>query len=96
MAAYLIGSVQRVNDADGFAEYQRLAGPTLEQYVAKVIAYSDKVEVGDGSWSPTAAIVIQFQSMDRLKEWYNSPEYAAVKPKRIEATTSGVIFVEGT
>ncbi len=29
MAAYLIGSVQSVNDADGFAEYQKLAGPTL-------------------------------------------------------------------
>jgi len=69
--------------------------PTLEKYGAEIILASESVEVADGDWAPIGAIVIEFESMERAKEWYNSPEYAPVKPLRFKAAKTGVIFVQG-
>ena len=71
MAAYGIGMVRSVSDPEGFTEYQGLAGPTLEKYGGKFVAGGTNVEVADGDWSPMGVVVIEFESMARLKEWYN-------------------------
>ena len=72
-----------------------MAGPTLTQYGGKVIAYGTKVEVADGNWSPLATIVIEFESMAKAKEWYNSPEYNPLVSRRTGSTDSGLILVDG-
>jgi uncharacterized protein (DUF1330 family) len=95
MAAYLIGAVTSVRDPAGFAEYQKLAGPTLEKYGGKFIAGGNKIEVADGNWSPVFAVVIEFQSLQRAKQWYNSPEYKPLVSRRRAATISGAIFLDG-
>ena len=95
MAAYAVGAVQSVSDPAGFTEYQGLAGPTLEKYGGKFIAGGMEVEVADGTWSPIGMVVIEFESMSRLKEWYNSPEYSAVKGKRFQTADSGLVFLNG-
>ncbi len=95
MTAYVIGQVQAVSDPAAFGEYQELAHPTLGQYGGKVVCGSDKIEVGDGNCSPLGVIVIEFESMERAKEWYNSPEYKPLISKRASSTDSGVIFVDG-
>ena len=95
MAAYVIGAVYNINDPAGFGEYVTQAGPTVQQYGGKFVVGGDKIEVGDGSWSPIGVVVIEFESMELLKQWYNSPEYSAVKPLRLQTSDSGVIFVDG-
>ena len=95
MAAHVIAAVQNVNDPAGFAEYQQLAEPTVHQYGGKFVAGGTKIEVADGNWSPIGLVVIEFESLDRAKQWYNSPEYSMAKPRRIPAADSGVIFIDG-
>ena len=96
MAAYVIGTVQSVSDPEMFSEYVTLAGPTLEKYRGKIVLGDDRIEVGDGNWSPIGVIVIEFDSMSRLKEWYNSPEYKPLNSKRTSSSDSAVIFVDGS
>ena len=96
MAAYVIGQIQSISDPATFEEYVSLAVPTLEKYGGKVVLGGDKIEVGDGNWSPIGVIVIEFESMARLKEWYSSPEYKPLISKRTGSTDSGVIFVDGS
>lgn len=93
MPAYLIVAVESVNDPAGFAEYQQLAGATLEKYGGRMIAGGTDIEVADGNWSPIFMGVVEFESMERLKEWYNSPEYSPVKPRRLQTATTGLIFL---
>ncbi len=95
MSAYVIGSIYNISDPAGFAEYRGQAGPSVEKYGGKLVLMSQKIEVGDGSWSPIGMVVLEFESMERAKEWYNSPEYSAAKPKRLETTDSGLIFADG-
>jgi uncharacterized protein (DUF1330 family) len=96
MAAYVIGAISSVKDPAGFAEYQKLAGPTLEKYGGKFIAGGNKIEVADGIWSPAFVVVVEFQSLQRAKQWYNSPEYKPLVSRRKASSTSGVIFVDGS
>ncbi len=96
MAAFIVGQVLSISDPDEFNDYVTQAGPTLEKYGGKILFGGDKVEVADGNWSPLGVIVVQFESMARAKEWYNSPEYHPLISKRTSSSESGVIFVDGS
>ena len=94
MAAFVIGVIDSVNDPEGFVTYQEKAGPTLARYGGQVITGGSKIEVADGTWSPTGVVVIGFENIRRAKAWYNSPEYSEVRLHRFEATTSSLIFLD--
>jgi uncharacterized protein (DUF1330 family) len=96
MAAYVIGAISNVTDPAGFAEYQKLAFPTVAKYGGKVIVGGTKIEVADGIGSPVGAVVLQFESLQRAKQWYNSPEYKPLVSRRKASSNSGVIFVDGS
>lgn len=95
MAAWVIGAIQSVNDAAGFAAYGEAAGPTVAKYGGKRVAGGTNIEVADGSWSPAGMVVIEFENLAKAKEWYNSPEYQAVVGQRLNTSDSGLIFVDG-
>jgi uncharacterized protein (DUF1330 family) len=44
---------------------------------------------------PKTLIVVEFPSMERLREWYASPEYAEALKLRRTALDRRLIFVEG-
>lgn len=96
MATYVIASVFSVSDPEKFSAYQQAAGPTLAQYGGKVLGGGTNVEVADGTWSPVGMVVIEFESKAKAKakEWYNSPEYSAIKSQRFDNADSGLVFLD--
>lgn len=94
MTVYAIGSVLSVKDPEKFSAYQQVAGPTLTLYGGKILGGGTNIEVADGTWSPIGMIVIEFESMAKAKEWYNSPEYSGIKSQRIDTTDSGLVFLD--
>ena len=49
----------------------------------------------EGSWTPKRLVVLEFESMERAKAWYNSPEYADLKKLRQSAANTNAIFANG-
>ena len=96
MAAYAIGAVLSVSDPETLSEYAGLATATLEKYGGKIVVGGGKIEVADGNWSPVGIIVIEFESLEQIKKWYNSPEYSPLVSMRTGSTDSGLIFVDGS
>ena len=94
MPAYLVGTIYDIKDPAGFAEYANQAGPTVEKYGGKLVMSSRSIEVGDGGWSPIGMVMFEFESLERAKEWYNSPEYRAAKPMRLSTADTGLIFAD--
>ena len=94
MPAFIFANIQSVSNPARFAEYQRLAEPTVVQYGGKFLAGGTKIEIADGDWSPVGVMAAEFASLAKAKEWYNSTEYQAVVAKRLESTVGGVIFVD--
>lgn len=94
MAAYLIAEVT-VSNPEGYEEYRKLVGPSLDKYNGRFLVRGGKVEVVEGNWSPKRIVVCEFPSMARAKEWYDSPEYSRAKEVALKNATRNVIFLEG-
>ena len=94
MAAYAVVNV-RVTDPEGYAQYTQKAPQTIARYGGKYLARGGTVEVLEGEWSPQRLVVLEFESVERLREWYNSPEYAPLKKLRTETSSTEFVIVEG-
>ena len=96
MPAYVSRIVQSVSNPAMFAEYQELGLPSLDLYGGKIVGGGSVVEIPDGDWSPGVVVAVEFESLAKTKEWYNSKEYQAVISGRFDSIVSGVVFVKGS
>ena len=94
MAAYAVVDV-RVTDPDRYAEYRKKAPQTIAQYGGRYLARGGTLEVLEGEWSPQRLVLLEFESIERLREWYDSPEYARLKKLRTETSSTEFVIVEG-
>ena len=95
MAVYAIVNLQ-ITDPARYAEYREKAPSTIARYGGKYLARGGEVEVLEGEWNPQRLVILEFESMERLHEWYDSPEYAPFKQLRSEAAvTEFFVVVEG-
>ena len=94
MAAYLIGDIE-VTDPETYEKYRAGVPATIAAYGGKYLVRGATGEVAEGTWTPNRLVVLEFESMERLKAWYNSPEYADLKKLRQSASNSNIIFAEG-
>ncbi len=94
MAAYLIVDVE-VTDPVGYEEYRRGVPATLESYGGRFVVRGGPFEVLEGDWQPKRVVVLEFQSVERAKAWYNSAEYQQILPLRERHARSSMVLVEG-
>ncbi len=94
MPAYVISEVD-VRDAAGFEAYRTIAAKTIAQYGGRYLVRGGAAELAEGGPPPKTLIVVEFPSMERLREWYASPEYAEALKHRLSALDRRLIFVEG-
>ena len=94
MAAYVIVEIDIVDPA-GYEEYKKLAGATVEKYGGKYIVRGGAVETLEGDWDPKRIVVLQFESMQRAKEWLNCEEYREPRKMRHRTARTRMVVVEG-
>ena len=84
MTAYFIVNY-RVTNPEGYQKYRELAG-------SSVAAHGGELVVGDWSSEPVegdpapVTIIIRFASKEAFRGWYDSPEYQAALPYRLDNT----------
>ena len=94
MAAYSISEV-RVRDPELMQRYRQLATPAIERYGGRYLARGVP-GAAEGEWpADTRMIIIEFPSMERLREWYDSPEYAEARAVRADALDRRLLFIDG-
>ena len=94
MAAYVIVDVE-VTDPELMGEYRKLVGPTLEQYGGRFLVRGGQYEVLEGDWRAQRVVVLEFDSVERAKQWHDSEEYREPKRMRQQAGKTNMIVVEG-
>lgn len=94
MSAYLIAEVE-VTDPVVFEQYRAAVPATITAYGGKYLVRGGAFEALEGTWLPKRVIVLQFDSMARLKEWYHSKEYVPLIALRQKSAKTSVIAVEG-
>ena len=94
MAAYVIVDLEIV-DPSGFEEYKKQAAATVHKYGGKYIVRGGSTEVLEGDWNPKRIVILQFDSMERAKEWLNCEEYREPRKMRHRTAKTKMILVEG-
>jgi uncharacterized protein (DUF1330 family) len=94
MAAYVIVEIE-ITDPERYAEYIRVAPPTIERFAGRYLVRGGKTEALEGTWQPKRVVVLEFDTVQRAKEWWGSAEYAGPKRLRQAAAVTNMIVVEG-
>jgi uncharacterized protein (DUF1330 family) len=95
MPAYVISEVDDVRDPAAFEAYRAIAAKTIAQYGGRYVVRGGSANLIEGSPPPKTIIVVEFPAMERLREWYASPEYAEALKVRQTAFDRRLVFVEG-
>ncbi len=94
MAAYMVVD-NEVTDAEGFREYQKRVGSTLESYGGHSLSEGERMRILEGDWHLHRLILLEFPSVEQARRWYQSDEYAPVKDIRLKTALTQVILVQG-
>ena len=89
-----MGVLHGINDEAAFGDYRQAARSTSTQYGGKIVFSSSGVEAADGDWSPMGIVLVESESGEQARKWYNSPEYQAVIGQRLAATDSNSVFID--
>jgi uncharacterized protein (DUF1330 family) len=94
MPAFVISEVQILNE-DAASQYRHLAASSIATYGGRYLARAAEAVVVEGEPTRRRIVIAEFPSMQRIREWYASPEYAEALKFREAALDRRLMFVEG-
>jgi uncharacterized protein (DUF1330 family) len=94
MAAYVLVDI-KIDDPITYEEYKRMAPPSIEAFGGKYVVRGGRAETLEGNWAPARMVILQFESIEKAKAWWSSPEYAPAKALRHKSAKTEMMVVEG-
>ncbi|MQY25975.1 DUF1330 domain-containing protein [Nocardia aurantia] len=92
--AYVIVT-EAITDPEGMAAYSRAAAPSLAASGARVLAVDTQVQTLEGQWHGSKTVLMEFDSPEAAKAWYESDSYTAARPLRQAAADSHAAIITG-
>ena len=93
MSAYVIVEIE-VHDQEHYAAYGKLAEQSVARHGGRFLVRGGAQEVIEGDWGPRM-VMLEFDSLDAVRAWYDSDDYQACLPMRLESSKGRMIAVEG-
>jgi uncharacterized protein (DUF1330 family) len=93
MPAYVVVQIE-VTDPAKYEGYKQMVPPSIQKYGGRFLVRGEPVQTLEGSWSPKRFVIIQFDSIERAKAWWGSPEYRDAKLLRQASARTEMICVE--
>ena len=90
---YVVAEVT-VTDLAAMQKYGEQVPETLARFNHHYVVRSSKIQSLEGE-PPKGLVVIAFDSVEKAREWYDSPAYQQIKPIRQRAANSRIFIVEG-
>lgn len=94
MKTYLINHLRIPGDvpnSDGLSYLEQVEA-TVAPYGGKWLAQGPG-DVVEGAW-PGSVVLMEFPNREAATTWYNSPEYTAIRPLRINNAISDLILID--
>ncbi len=83
----------RIEDREKFNEYIALATPTLTAHNAKILSVDETPTCIEGQIDYPRTVILEFESEQAFRRWYDSPEYTAARALRADAAQGTFILV---
>jgi uncharacterized protein (DUF1330 family) len=94
MTAYVIARVN-ISDRQQYQQYLAVAPSVILKYGGRVIARSETAVTLEGPEEGRKIILIEFSSIERAREFYDSPEYRYARGLRKESASGEMIIIDG-
>ncbi|HEY7753293.1 MAG TPA: DUF1330 domain-containing protein [Steroidobacteraceae bacterium] len=94
MSAYIIAQIE-ITDPERYADYAKQVPATIAKFGGRYLARGGKAEALEGKLAGKRIAVVEFDSYERAKDWYESQDYAGPKALRRGASVSSLVLVDG-
>lgn len=94
MAGYLIAD-NEITDQSVFDEFASRMVGVVESHGGKYLVRGGPTEVIGGERAPHRVVVIEFESIERVQTYINSPEYQELAAIRDRSSITTTFIVEG-
>jgi uncharacterized protein (DUF1330 family) len=84
---------EAIKDPEGMKAYGRAAGSAMSG--ATVLAVDTAPKVVEGSWHGDQTIVLEFESVDAARAWYESEAYQKAAKLRQAAADCNAVIIAG-
>lgn len=95
MPAYVIVDLQEIIDAEKLNAYRPHGAPAVEKYGGRYLARGGQTASLEGGWTSERIAILEFDSLDQARAWYDSPEYTAARKIREGASRTRILAVAG-
>lgn len=94
MPAFLLAEM-RITDPGAFEAYRRDVPAIIAAYGGRYLVRGGAAELMEGDPPPERLVLLEFPTTERLRAFYDAPEYQALKALRQGASIGRLIAVEG-
>ncbi len=91
---YIIAEME-ITKPEGYTAYTRQVLATITAYGGRFLVRGGEAQLVEGTAPPKRIVVLEFDSPAQAMAWYNSPEYQAILPLRLNSSTGRMICVAG-
>jgi uncharacterized protein (DUF1330 family) len=91
---YVIAEVE-VTDPAGMQKYGAQVPETLAPFNHHYVIRGHNIQALEGDPPKGGIVMIAFDSVEKAREWYDSPAYVAIRSIRQSAAKSRLFIVEG-
>lgn len=95
MKAYVIVDVS-ITDKIQYEEYKKLAPAVVTAFGGRFLVRGGRTETLEGDWEPERMVVVEFPSLAKAHEWWNSDQYSKARAIRLRSAHTKMVIVEGT
>jgi uncharacterized protein (DUF1330 family) len=92
--AYVLVDIE-ITDPETYKEYVGQVQPSIDAYGGRFLVRGGTAENVEGDWQPGRIVVLEFDSLQRAKEWWASKAYSGPKALRQRSSVTRMIVVEG-
>jgi uncharacterized protein (DUF1330 family) len=85
---------ETIHDPEAMKAYSETAAKAIGGG-PKVLAVDGEPQVLEGEWPATQTVVLEFESVEAAKDWYESDAYQAAVPLRQAAADTDVVIING-
>lgn len=95
MSAFFLFDNITVKDPAKLEKYVALVGPVVERFGGRYRVVGGTTTVVEGGWSPVSPVLIEFETLNAARTWYDSAEYRPLKALRHQAVDCNGVLIEG-
>ncbi|MFE7131828.1 DUF1330 domain-containing protein [Streptomyces sp. NPDC057638] len=95
MPAYVIVTIDVLDEEAGLA-YASAAQESVLRHGGRYLVAGPTPEPVEGTWESSRIVIIEFPGGDRIRQWYDSPEYRRARALREGKVRVGMVFAEGS